>query len=110
MTYNILTLALIVALCLIDIHLFARYRKAIAHIARLASEFVKLDTKVDTIDKNTGTDVFRLRKEFEEFKRDYGDAAIEEMRQNAKREKAWAEGIDSIMSYGARYQERGDSR
>ena len=42
----------------------------------------------------------RLEYLIEAFKDDYGDAAIEEMRESARREKAWADGIDNIMSFG----------
>ena len=106
MIYDITMLGLGVALCLICIYLGVRQKKLIRQMGNLALELVKLDTKVDSIDKATGADVFKLRRELEEFKTDYGEAAIEEMRQSAKREKAWADGVNSIMSYGARYQDQ----
>lgn len=85
-----------------------RLERRINHLfeqnARLAANQIEIDKKVDGIDMSTGIDIHALRKEFDEFKTDYGEAAIEQMRQAARSEKAWADGVNSIMSYGARFQ------
>lgn len=86
------------------IRLNTRQNLAFEQIARLAANFIELEKKIDAIDESTGADIYKLKQEFEEFKTDYGEAAIEQMRQAAKSEKAWADGVNSIMSYGARFQ------
>lgn len=101
MIVEIFQTALIIILCGLDIYLFLRMRKTNQHIANLALVVARAKEDIDRVDKSTGSDIYRLRKEFETFKEDYGDAAIEEMRESARREKAWADGIDNIMSYGA---------
>lgn len=92
-----------------SVYIYKKLMKAFNLITKLTVELINKDKKIDNIDQSTGADIFKLRKEFDAFKSEYGDAAIEEMREHAKREKAWAEGIDSIMSYGAALQGRGDS-
>lgn len=92
-----------------SIRLEKRINLAFDQNARLAANQIELEKKIDAIDESTGADIFKLRQEFDEFKTDYGEAAVDEMRQAAKREKAWADGITSIMSYGARYQGGGNS-
>lgn len=81
-----------------------RINLAFDQTARLAASLIEIDKKLDSIDESTGADIYQLRKEFDEFKTDYGEAAIEQLRQAARSEKAWADGVSNIMSYGARYQ------
>jgi len=104
--------AAIVLLGLMGVEI-ARLEKKIIHLfeqnARLAANQIEIEKKIDAVDESTGADIYQLRTEFHEFKTDYGEAAIDEMRQAAKREKAWADGISSIMSYGARYQGGGNT-
>lgn len=100
-------IAIIVLLGLMGIELTRLERRinlAFDQNARLAASLIELEKKIDTIDESTGADIFKLRQEFNEFKTDYGEAAVEQLRQAAKSEKAWADGVNSIMSYGARYQ------
>lgn len=78
--------------------------------ARLAANQIELEKKMDAIDESTGADIFKLRQEFTDFKTDYGEAAIEQMREAARSEKAWADGVNSIMSYGARFQGGGKAK
>ena len=78
--------------------------------ARLAANQIELEKKIDAIDESTGADIYKLRQEFTEFKTDYGEAAIEQMREAARSEKAWADGVNSIMSYGARFQGGGKAK
>ena len=107
MTFEISIMALIAILTGLFIWLYIRQDKCFGQMARLAANFIELEKKIDAIDESTGADIFSLRKDFIDFKTDYGEAAIEEMRQAARREKAWADGVNSIMSYGAELQERG---
>lgn len=109
MIFDIILAILVVALAGVMAYTVTRENELIGRLSKLALTVAKLEETMKAVDESTGRDVYLLRKEFETFKDDYGDAAVEEMRQHAKREKAWADGIDSIMSYGARYQGRGDS-
>ena len=105
-------ICIIVLIGLIGIEL-ARLEKRINLLfeqnARLAANQIELEKKMDAIDESTGADIFKLRQEFTDFKTDYGEAAIEQMRQAARSEKAWADGVNSIMSYGARFQGGGNT-
>ena len=113
MLFEIITAAVIAALIGLYVYETVRLEKRVNHAfdqnAKMVALLIELEKKIDSIDQSTGADVHQLRTEFNMFKADYGDAAIEEMRQAAKREKAWADGISEIMSYGARYQGRGDT-
>ena len=66
--------------------------------------------EIRKIVKDTETKLHEQGLEFETFKNLYGEAAVEELRQAAKAEKAWAEGLNGIMSYGAALQGRGDKK
>lgn len=109
MIYDFILLGISVILYGLFFYLYYRQNKAFDQIAKVVAELIENDKKIDAVDESTGADIYQLRTEFNMFKADYGDAAIEEMRQAAKREKAWADGISEIMSYGARYQGRGDT-
>ena len=106
---------MVITVVLISLYVYesARLEKRINHLfeqtTRLAANQIEIDKKIDAVDESTGTDIYQLREELRDFKTDYGEAAIDEMRQAAKREKAWADGLTSIMSYGARYQGGGNS-
>ena len=86
------------------------FRTVIDRLSNTAVNVAHLETKIDNIDKATGSDIFRLRQDFELFREEYGEAAIEEMRQAANQQKAWADGINNLMSYGARYQGGGNAK
>ena len=90
--------------------LYERQNKAFDQIARTVASLIENDKKIDAVDQSTGADIYQLRKDFEQFKTDYGEAAIEQMREAARSEKAWADGVNSIMSYGARYQGGGNAK
>lgn len=79
-------------------------------IINLALKVKELEDTVNRVDESTGMSLHELGLQFETFKNLYGEAAIEEKREAAKAEKAWADGINSIMSYGARFQDRGDTK
>ena len=109
MIFDIIVMALIAILNGLFIWLYIRQNKCFNQLARLAANFIELEKKIDSIDESTGADIFRVQKDLEAFKADFGDAAIEEMRQAARSEKAWADGVNSIMSYGARFQGGGNT-
>jgi len=109
MLYDIVSLAICAILTGIAFYLVYRVNLLTTQLSNLTIRFIELDKKIDNIDESTGADIFRLKADLDKFKAEYGDAAIEEMRQAANREKAWADGINEIMSYGARFQGRGDS-
>ena len=77
-------ICIIVLIGLISIGL-ARLEKRINLLfeqnARLAANQIELEKKMDAIDESTGADIFKLRQEFTDFKTDYGEAAIEQMRE-----------------------------
>ena len=106
-------ICIIVLIGLISIEL-ARLEKRINLLfeqnARLAANQIEIDKKIDAVDESTGTDIYQLREELRDFKTDYGEAAIEQMREAARSEKAWADGVNSIMSYGARFQGGGKAK
>lgn len=88
--------------------LWYKHKELVEKIGNLSLEVVKLNQKIDAVDRSTGADVHQVREELSAFKTEFGDAAIEEMRQNAREQKAWADGLNGIMSYGARFQGRGE--
>lgn len=106
-------ICIIVLICVLSFEL-NRLEKRISLLfeqnARLAANQIELEKKMDAIDESTGADIFKLRQEFTDFKTDYGEAAIEQMREAARSEKAWADGVNSIMSYGARFQGGGKAK
>ncbi len=76
----------------------------------LATNYKALEDLIERVDNSLGRDVSELRQELTTFENDFGEAAIEEKRQAAKAEKAWADGVNSIMSYGTHLQGGGNSR
>ena len=110
MIFDILTTAAISILIGICVYLYIRQNRAFDQIAKTVAALIENDKKIDKVDQATGADIYKLRKEFEEFKEDYGEAAIEQMREAARSEKAWADGVNSIMSYGARFQGGGKAK
>ena len=79
-------------------------------IANLALKTKDLDQRIIRVDDATGNAIYQLKAELTKFKQDYGDAAIEEMKESAKAQKAFAEGLNSIMDYGAHLYDRGDDK
>lgn len=104
MIFDFILLGISVILYGLFYYLYYRQNRAFDQIAKVVTSLIENDRKLDAIDESTGADIFKLRQEFNEFKTDYGEAAIEQMRQAARSEKAWADGVNSIMSYGARFQ------
>ncbi len=110
MIFTIIEAVVICVLIGMNAYLYDRQNKAFDQMARLAAGLIENDKKIDAVDQSTGADIYQLRKDFEQFKTDYGEAAIEQMREAARSEKAWADGVNSIMSYGARFQGGGNAK
>lgn len=91
-------------------YLSKRLAKAEKQIINLALRVTDIGDLANKVDRSTGTALYELKKEFKEFKADYGDAAIEEMKESAKAQKAFADGLGSIMNYGANLYGRGDAK
>ncbi len=110
MIFTIIEAVVICVLIGLNAYLYDRQNKAFDQIARTVAGLIENDKKIDAVDQSTGADIYQLRKDFEQFKTDYGEAAIEQMREAARSEKAWADGVNSIMSYGARFQGGGNAK
>lgn len=77
-------------------------------ISRLANKYVELREDIERVDTSTGKDVYDLRSAFESFKTEYGDSAIVAQKETARAEKAWADGVNNIISYSPVAYGRGD--
>lgn len=110
MIFDYILLGISVILYGLFYYLYYRQNRAFDQIAKVVTSLIENDRKIDAIDESTGADIFKLRQELSEFKEDFGEAAIEQMREAARSEKAWADGVNSIMSYGARFQGGGKTK
>lgn len=79
-------------------------------VANMAMKVAELEQMIDRVDKTVGKDIYDLRQQVREFTTNYGEAAIEAERETARAEKAWADGLNNIMSFGASFQGRGDAK
>ena len=103
--------------CATALDVSRKMNHALDKLATAALKISELKSFVNQIDDSNGQSLHLMGKrlqeledKFKEFKTDYGEAALEEMREAAKAEKAWADGVTGIMSYGARFQGRGDNK
>ena len=110
MIYNIALTVVCVALVVALGCMFKKLEHAENRIIKCAIRIQELEVLVDRIDKSTGQDIHELRREFLEFRTDYGDAAIEEIKESANAQKTFADGLNSILSYGADLYGRGDKK
>ena len=108
MIFDITSLVLIAALAAFSIVMYLKYTKILDKLGKLAlkeSDLVlkvsELEDLVTRVEEKTGQTIYRLDTKFKQFEQEFGDAAIEEKREAARAEKAWADGLNSIMSYGA---------
>ena len=90
--------------------LFHEVDKVRDMLINVAMKVTALEERVDQVDDSTGLAIHELGLKIETFNTLYGEAATEEKRQAARAEKAWADGVNSIMSYGTQLHGRGDSR
>ena len=86
-----------------------KYQKTLDCLTHMSLRVHEVEDLANRVDESTGAILHNFQKEFNDFKEEYGDAAIEEMKESAKAQKAWAEGLNNIMSFGADLHGRGDS-
>lgn len=116
MVIDILLCGLVVGLLAYVVVLTRRYDKVLDRLSFLALSVKEAEDLANRVDESTGASlhIFQgslndLHKQFEAFKTEYGDAAVEEMKEAAKAQKAWSDGLNNIMSFGADLYGRGDS-
>ena len=78
-------------------------------LINVAMKVTDLEDRVDQVDDSTGIAIHELGLKIETFNKLYGEAVIEETREAARAEKAWADGVNNIMSFGTALHGRGDS-
>ena len=76
-------------------------------IIRLAKKLADTKEDIANVDQSTGVEIHRLEQTLKSFREEYGDAAIDAQREAARAEKAWADGVNAIMSYGPGHYDRG---
>ena len=108
MILNILIIGIEVATLVLAITLAAKLTKAEDHIIKLAMKVAELEDAIRRVDESTGAELNRIGRELKDYQSLYGEAAVEEMRESARAQKAWADGVNSIMNFGAQYQSKGE--
>jgi nicotinic acid mononucleotide adenylyltransferase len=108
MVIDILTATAVTVLIVMFAIMMKKQNKAEKHIIKLAMKVAELESAIRDVDESTGLEINRLGRELRDFRESYGDAAVEEIRERARQEKAWADGISNIMAYGAQYQGKGE--
>ena len=115
MIIDILLCVLVIGLFACVVTLTRKYSKVLDRLSSLALKVKEAEDLANRVDESTGAslhifqgDLNDLHKQFEAFKTEYGDAAVEEMKESAKAQKAWSDGLNNIMSFGADLYGRGD--
>lgn len=116
MIINILLCVLVTVLFVHVVALTLKYNKVLDRLSFLALRVKEVEDLANRVDESTGASlhIFQgnlndLYKQFEEFRKEYGDAAIDEMKESARAQKAFADGLNDVMSFGANLYGRGDS-
>ena len=116
MIIDILLCVVLVALFIYVVVLTRKYNKMLDRLSFLALRVKEVEDLANRVDESTGASlhIFQgslndLQKQFEAFKTEYGDAAVEEMKESARAQKAFADGLNDVMSFGANLYGRGDS-
>lgn len=116
MIIDILLLVLVVGQFAYVAVMAQKYSKVLDRLSFLALRVKEVEDLANRVDESTGASlhIFQgnlsdLRKEFTAFKEEYGDAAVEEMKESARAQKAFADGLNDVMSFGANLYGRGDS-
>lgn len=78
------------------------------HIIKLAMKVAELEDTIRRVDESTGAELNRIGRELKDYQSLYGEAAVEEIRESARAQKAWADGVNSIMNFGVQYQSKGE--
>jgi hypothetical protein len=93
-----------------------KFSEILDRLSFLALRVKEVEDLANRVDESTGAmlhtfqgNINDLHKQFEEFKTEYGDAAVEEMKESARAQKAFADGLNDVMSFGANLYGRGDS-
>jgi hypothetical protein len=93
-----------------------KFSEILDRLSFLALSVKEAEDLANRVDESTGAmlhtfqgNLNDLHKQLDEFKTEYGDAAIEEMKESAKAQKAFADGLNNMMSFGADLYGRGDS-
>ena len=108
MILDILIIGVNVAVLVLAIMLAMKLTKAEDHIIKLAMKVAELEDTIRRVDESTGAELNRIGRELKDYQSLYGEAAVEEMRESARAQKAWADGVNSIMNFGAQYQSKGE--
>lgn len=108
MLIEILQSLLILVLVVMFWYLTRKQEKLEQRQISMAMRMKDLDNLLTRVDESTGKEIHDLKGELQSFVDLYGEAAIEEKREAAKAEKAWADGLNNIMNYGAGPHGRGD--
>ena len=108
MILDILIIGVNVAVLVLAITLAAKLTKAEDHNIKLAMKVAELEDTIRRVDESTGAELNRIGRELKDYQSLYGEAAVEEMRESARAQKAWADGVNSIMNFGAQYQSKGE--
>lgn len=101
----VLTIGLVVAVAV----LARKYDKILRCLTNISLKVKEVEDLANRVDESTGVELHKLQQAFAEYRTEYGDAEIDEMKQAAKAQKAWADGLNNIMSFGADHYGRGDS-
>ena len=116
MIIEILLCGLVVGLLAYVVVLTRKFSEILDRLSVLALSVKEVEDLANRVDESTGASlhIFQgslndLHKQFEAFKTEYGDAAIEEMKESANAQKAFADGLNDVMSFGANLYGRGDS-
>lgn len=116
MIIDILLCILVVGLFACVVTLTRKYSKVLDRLSFLALKVKEAEDLANRVDESTGAmlhtfqgNINDLHKQFKEFKTEYGDAAVEEMKESARAQKAFADGLNDVMSFGANLYGRGDS-
>lgn len=93
-----------------------KFSEILDRLSFLALRVKEVEDLANRVDESTGAmlhtfqgNINDLHKQFKEFKTEYGDAAVEEMKESARAQKAFADGLNDVMSFGANLYGRGDS-
>ena len=108
MILNILIIGVEVATLVLALMLVGKFNKAEDHIIKLAMKVAELEDTIRRVDESTGAELNRIGRELKDYQSLYGEAAVEEIRESARAQKAWADGVNSIMNYGAQFQSKGE--
>jgi hypothetical protein len=115
MIVDILLCVLVIGLFAYVVALTRKYSKVLDKLSFLALSVKEAEDLANRVDESTGAmlhtfqgNINDLHKQFVEFKTEYGDAAIEEMKKTAEAQKAFADGLNNVMSFGADLYGRGD--